>query len=230
MAKQNRKRTCENPLAEEQIEAEWQRHCLEVLMLIPGFIKNMGLPVPQESARFDALSELGCIPSEGAIRGTLRTDLGLHDKIWQAVERDFFRYARLGRVESDHVGGWLNRATERMTWKLATRRAKELFREIRSYTNSNIFDHVSDSAPLPEELLSEKVFRRRLDSVIANLPVEDLQLLDAKTEGRGYAVLALTRGKTTGALKAEACRLCAKIRREVLMPSPADASSPDSPD
>ena len=220
MAKQNRNGNCKNPLLEDQAEAAWQIHCLEVLAMIPRFIENMGLPVPQESERCDASSELGCIPSDDAVRRALRTDVGLHDMIWQSVERDFFRYVRKGRVEREQVGGWLNRATQRKTWKLATPRAKKLFREIRPYANvGNVFERIADSGPLPDELLSNMEFRRRFDSVIADLSIEDLQLLDAKTEGKGYAELALIRGKTTGSLKAEACRLCARIRRGVLKPS-----------
>jgi hypothetical protein len=217
MAKQNRKGSCNNPLTENQAEAAWRTYCLEVAAMIPLFIENMGLPVPKEPERRDAVGELGYMPGDGAVRRALRLDLGLHDVIWKAVERDFFKYARLARIDRDHVGGWLNRATQRKTWKLATSRAKSLFREIQPHANAgNVIEHIADSGPLPDELLSDMEFRRRFDSVVAALPIEDIQLLDAKAQGNGYADLALVRGKTAGALKAEACRLCASIRKQLL--------------
>lgn len=151
------------------------------------------------------------------MRRSLLEDIGLHDRIYEAVERDFRKAVGKGRVDINRVGGWLNRTTQRKTWKLATPRAKQLLREVQPYgTNTQIFERISDDCLFADELLANEEFRRRYDRIMVSLSLEDCQLLDAKVEGRGYAELAAIRGKTPGALKAKASRLCAWIRSQVL--------------
>lgn len=69
---------------------------------------------------------------------------------------------------------------------------------------------------LPESNAHDLLAEAFDDRIIKRLSLQDCQLLDVKAAGNGYAALAALRGKTTGALKAEACRLCARIRHQLL--------------
>lgn len=217
MAKRKYDTTSKNPLATNEASNTWQHSAYDVLAMIPRFIQTMGLPAPIDAERRESACALGGLPRKGDVRRALMADIGLQDRIYDAVERDFHRAVAKGQVDRNQIGGWINRTTQRKTWKLATQRARQLRLEIQPFhTDRQIFDNISDFGPPADELLADEEFRACYESVIVSLSVEDCQLLDAKAEGNGYSELAAIRGKTSGALKAEACRLCARIRRQVM--------------
>jgi hypothetical protein len=206
-----------NTLTTAEIETVWQSHCLEVWTIIPRFVATMGLPEPTPTHPDTIFPHLRCFATNGQVRCALLADLNLHDRIFEAVHTDFAAAMAKGKVFRDQMGGWLNRCTQRKTWKLATPRAKQLYIELQAEKGgTDIVTNVSDSTPSVDELVSNRQVLRRCGLIAERLSLDDRQLLDAKFSGAGYAELAAIRGTTGDAVKAKACRLWDAVREQIL--------------
>lgn len=209
---QDRGNTQFTPLQPHETTTEWQKYCLEVVTNIPRFIANMGL-LKSLGRLLEKTAALGQpVPTCGQLILILEQDIELHTDILVRVEREFRISVPKGRIDRDHVGGWINRATQWHTWKLAVSKAKRLVREVPICTEgTDALTKIGGTEDSPEERLILRQFTERYASIVAKLPIEDRQLFDAKVAGKGYATLAAARGKTPKALKTEVSRLCKEI-------------------
>lgn len=199
-------------LLPEETGEHWALYRTEVLNMIPGFIHTMGLPKP---LRYTGPE--GRTPGKKEIRRALMRDGRLHAKVYRKVRREFRRGVRKGKVYRDNVGGFLNRVTQRATWKLATSRAKVYRgRLLPRRSGRDVVESIADPSESVEELLANHEARARLGRALARLPAEDRELMEAKVQRGLYEALALARGTTVGALKTRAHRVFKKLRQDVL--------------
>ncbi len=209
---QDRGNTEINPLQSYEMTAAWQKYCPEVVTNIPRFIGNMGLKKSLKRL-LEKTAALGQpVPTCRQIVLILVQDIELHTDIFVRVEREFRKAVPKGRVDRDHVGGWINRATQWHTWKLAVSKAKRLIREVPLCTEgTDALTRIGTTKDSPDELLADRQCAERYAGIVAKLSIEDRQLFDAKLAGKGYATLAAARGTTPAALKTEVSRLCKEI-------------------
>ena len=207
-----------DPLKPEEAAAAWQKHCpqvvtniLRILKKRMGFSKSLGRLIEKlKAAGFH-------VPTFERIRLALAKDLKWQTDVFERVEKDFRKAVANGKVDRNHVGGWLYCATKRKTWKLATSRAKQLIQELPAcaHQGTEVLENIGTTEYSPDELLALREFTEHYAQVIAALSIEDSQLFDAKIAGKGYEDLAVLRGKTPDAIKTEVSRLCLRIREAV---------------
>lgn len=197
-----------DPLKPEEAAGALREYCLEVVTNIPRFIRRMGLS-KSLGRTIEKLKSFGChLPTFEQIRLVLVQDLILQTQIYERVEKDFRTSVAKGQVDRNHVGGWLNRTTERKTWRLAESKAKRVIWELSAIAGgTDDLANIGSTDYLPDELLASREVAERFAEIVATLSIEDKQLFDAKIAGRGYEELAIARGKTPNAIKTEASRL-----------------------
>lgn len=205
-----------DPLHPEEAIAAWQEYCQEVVTNILRFIKKMGY-LQSLKRQLENLESSGrYVPTSKQIGRVLAVDLEVQTDIFERVKSEFQKAVANGQVDRNHVGGWLNCATKRKTWKVAIPRARHVVRELSAYGGgTEVVANAGTADDSPEDLLILHEFAKRYARFTAGLTIEDKQLFDAKIAGRGYSDLAIARGKTPEALKTEASRLCKRIEHAV---------------
>lgn len=203
------------PLTLIEAPAAWAAHESEIPMTVMGTLRTMGLADARRRLDSLGLRGKGRLPSGVAVRRALQSDSGLYDRIYEAVVMQFARGVAAKRVWRDKVGGWLYRVTRRVTQRLATARAADLFAEIQpTATSGDPLVHVIDNSLLPDELLQSLRLREVAARIYASLTPDERELLGLERD-RDDVALARLLGTTPGALRVRRCRLLARIRRSI---------------
>lgn len=191
----------------------WSTVLAEIGVAIINTIRTMGLPTVRRRMPRGAVSE-GTMqtPSPSAVRRDLLTDRDLHTDILERVEAEYWQAVARGAVAGDEDRPLIFCITQRVTWKLATRRARSLLRTVVPLDGQDPFASIASDAPLPDDLASDGQMLTRLRAVLASLPESDRQLLLAKAEG--YDVLDAP-GVPRATLRSRVHRLWKKVAESV---------------
>ena len=209
--------TDNTPLTLIEAPAAWSAHALEVLTMIVESIGRMGLS--NALARVDTgnCDGFGRGPRADDVRYALKEDIGLHDRIYDEVYRQFALAVCSGSVWRARVGVFLNVVTRRVTWRFATARATELFAEVQP---SRWDLEVVDLIPAADRPIDEVLAWRELRDValrhLAALTSEERELLGLDGD-RDYRALAERWGMKRGALRVRAHRLVDRLRAAIYM-------------
>jgi DNA-directed RNA polymerase specialized sigma24 family protein len=197
--------------------AAWAAFAAELDIVIANAIRTMGLADARRGVAPGNIDGVGRAPSTSGVRVALLRDIDLALEIREAIWGYFCAQVIAGRIWRDGVGGWFQRVGTRTARRLATRRARELFRFVESGPNAGSpLDRVADPGPSLDERLDDARLRGLARGIIDELTEEERELLDLAEAPRDYAELAMRRNTTPGALRVRAHRLVARLRARLL--------------
>lgn len=197
-------------------DALWGDVRKELAKAIIGTIRTMGLPTPGRGKGHRHKESRGRTPGTRAVRFALMADIDLHCEIVDQVEVQFRQAVARGAIVSSADRGLVFRIAQCLTWKHATRRARELFRTVIISEAFGDDESLVCPEPLPEEIFQQEEMRDRLGRALAGLdPADRRLLLEGKAEGR-YGELAEEFGVKAGTLRVRAHRLWTLVSAEVI--------------
>lgn len=205
----------------------WTETQADISKWIAWVVRAMAMPVPeQQQGSRRRRSRAGRAPSVGAVRLALLDDLQLAEDIAATVGEEFFRAVERGKVYAgDDARGFLYRVTERRTWKVATKRAKELLRTLEpaGYGEQPV-DMVADMTGSPEDLAAALELAVQVREIIVALDPIDREILVAIEAGAKDVELAERFNLRPGSIRSRLCRvrrLFAEVLRTQRLPGRA---------
>jgi DNA-directed RNA polymerase specialized sigma24 family protein len=195
-------------LTEHQAQQFWLAMLPEVHQWIGIVISTMGLPSSQGQSLSARPRTSTWTPSISSTKRLLRSDAELRDDIVDHVRREFIARATANRVWAENARGLLWTIAVRVTWRLATRRARVILHTAAAVNGSDPLERVAADGPGPERSAMLAELRPR----IAALPSEDRRLLSLYLEGFSHAELAQRFGISIENSRTRIFRILSEIR------------------
>jgi RNA polymerase sigma-70 factor, ECF subfamily len=145
------------------------------------------------------------------LRYSLSLGLSIHDaeEVIQEAFLALFRHLHLDRSPKN-LRGWLFRVTHNLALKQRVANQTSFHR---TAGDPSVAEEHADPKPGPEEQMSARQRRNRLQAVVQALPENDQRCLRLRAEGLRYREIATVLGMSLGAVSISLTRSLARLAR-----------------
>ena len=207
------------PISDNEAVRLWNEVKGSLVFVIVKAIRTMKLPVPATcSIPASGTLPRPRTPSPGEVRLVLLRDSQFHEDLSQRVAEEFWSGVRRGVVPAGASPGWLIITARRVTWRRATKRAKELFATTIPISQSSDA-HFDLGSPIldMEDVIDLRRHWSRLEPLLRELSDIDRRSLYAMIHvDSTYKELAAELGLTNVAVRQRARRARSKLSEKLL--------------